>query len=1235
MRSSLPPGAPGAPTVTPRTRSVWPGRESSHGSLMSASSIGSSSISRSSDSSRSRIRRHANRLSGVFLRRPAAPTSASMSLRAGLQSSQSTQARKESMILPDGLTADDPSELSNQITAPGILKIFGNEICEGAHYKSVLASTQSSAKELVKEALERYGLGKETVESYILCDTIGSIGSHQWKTEGFRVVGDHEKPLLLQSLWKPREGLARRFELQKRSSVEEKTSKEMDTITAGINAQARKLQKSRSRVTSTLIQRTAAHTHKLWRSKSELDILDVEIKVNDAVIRNPSGSLNQSLKQNGIHYLEAPCGGDGGQSSTDTEVLCPPTRGPRAERGPDESEREETESSRDSTTLYSIHPPHECPYLLLLQGCTLTQDYVIYLLTGPDVVIGGESDDDDGPKANILLSAGDLLLRHCSFHRSTAGDPTWLRPFQGAVVTRNGLVLKNEEQLNPGDVIGLGKHYLFLFKDPLAIMQQERNPILSAPWMLSQTTVCASSQHGESLLCSTCNDLQSCSCKEPPFLKSPTGSHLTLSYDTKHEAHIVREIVAMGTNERSALSVSFLLCMCLQHSAAYLHISDLHRFLLLMARELQNAVWEQTKALAVLQPEDLCVDCLKTEDIPAVTVCELILGLRPLVVWMSNSLELLQIIQRQLPLILEWRLQKAQQELQLTWVHSATEETIAVLEEVVMLTFQQCVYYITKVLYPILPGLLDHNPFRDCSSESSPSLCDADGLKVAAGIQQVLDLLNESDLLFSDCQVHPEISSQFIGYLFYFINASLLNSLLERGSEQGFYQWSKGIQIQANLDLILDWAHSAGLGELALEQTQALCSAINVLATPRKILLQASWESLRSDFPALRPSQLNHLLALYWPASTCRALWAPCAQDQEAAHRTDDILESFDTQHPLVLPDGGYQLQLRRPVTDVVLRKELDLLKETISTFSEPEFKVVTSEIQFPQDSSIHTLTTSTEMDILPEASIQSHPTAQNEVVLTPTSIHNNTTSPPTSADSLQTSILTLHLDEFTSRANNIWSHSLRKLELKSDEGQGSSLDASCLLTPPNTPHKEDPDLMNPEHVGMKTDEKYNPWISASHAHAGGGLVSECLAALTVEPSNIDSCPLKRLVELKEEEEQEEEEYERRDDSFFDELFSLELERGEQGLGLALFDTRDTSLPVKGIFIRAVVPESPAALSEKLLAGDRILAVNGVSLFGLDYHSGRELIQSAAPRLRLLVARSEWMTKALQAECSC
>ncbi len=68
----------------------------------------------------------------------------------------------------------------------------------------------------------------------------------------------------------------------------------------------------------------------------------------------------------------------------------------------------------------------------------------------------------------------------------------------------------------------------------------------------------------------------------------------------------------------------------------------------------------------------------------------------------------------------------------------------------------------------------------------------------------------------------------------------LLVFVLSAGSEPGFYQWSGGVRLRANLDLLLDWAHTAGLGEVALENTHTLSSAINLLATPRKNLLQVS-----------------------------------------------------------------------------------------------------------------------------------------------------------------------------------------------------------------------------------------------------------------------------------------------------------------------------------------------------------------------------------------------------------
>lgn len=91
-----------------------------------------------------------------------------------------------------------------------------------------------------------------------------------------------------------------------------------------------------------------------------------------------------------------------------------------------------------------------------------------------------------------------------------------------------------------------------------------------------------------------------------------------------------------------------------------------------------------------------------------------------------------------------------------------------------------------QVLYPLLPGQLDCNPFRESPDPQAPAECagapGSGGLQVPGEIQQIVEVLTETWRLLSDCHLHPEISSQFIGYLFYFINASLFNSLMERGT---------------------------------------------------------------------------------------------------------------------------------------------------------------------------------------------------------------------------------------------------------------------------------------------------------------------------------------------------------------------------------------------------------------------------------------------------------------------
>ncbi|XP_014916080.1 ras-associating and dilute domain-containing protein-like [Poecilia latipinna] len=1235
---SLPPRPPSFSKAPAKRRFVRLGRKSSDGS-QSGVSTGSSSTCRSAEGvairqpNKSRISRQTNRLSGVFHRNPV-PTSGSMALTAGLLSSRSVQVRKSSMFSAEVLPEDDPSELSNQITAPGILKIFGNEICEGAHYKSVLATTHSSAGELVKEALDRYGLRKEESDSYVLCDTIGSIDSHQWRTEGFRVVGDHEKPLLLQSLWKPREGLARRFEIQRKSSIEEKTSKERDTVTAGINAQARKLQKSRSRVTSSLVERTLGRSQKLWRSKSEMDLLDGGDK-SDGKRDARAKSLRESLGHSSVHSreslengprlidicsTEAPFERDGGTASK-TENLSPPR--PRGEREGEESEREETESSDDNTTQYSIHPPHDCPYLLLLQGWSLTQDFIIYLLAAPHILIGRRGECEDKPSVDVVLFADDILPSHCSLHRHGVGSTITLSPCKDAAVSRNGKAVKDNVQLSSGDIIGLGKHYLFLFRDPLPSVNKEESnaspePTLSAaPWIMCLSPPAAATIHSTAMIhcincIPNCTDFRGSARKRspnkgPPFLTSPRGHILTLSYRIEDEDRVVKEIFAMdGTSiitDGAPLTVSFLLSLCLQYATAYLHTSDLRRLLLLSASEVQSATWDCTTKLAAVYPED------EGSNHEVRSLHDVISGLRPLVVWMANALELLQFIQHQLPLILEWRNRMEEQrredgdweddeskevenlamlELRLSCIRSASEETMAVLEEVILLAFQQCVYYITKFLYTVLPSLLDCNPFRESAGDCGRGL-GGSGMHVPMEISQVVEVLDESWRLLLDCQVHPEVSSQLIGYLFYFINASLFNSLMERGSEPGFYQWSRGVRMRANLDLVLDWAHAAGLGELALEHTHTLSSAINLLATPRKNLLQTPWASLRSDYPALSPAQLHHLLSLYSPASPCAQTWAPSAQDRGPANTTADILESFDTHHPLELPDEGYLLQLRRPVADPALREQLQKLKEFIGALSDSQMN--DADAKKHQVGAAQTDAAQAVNDILQNVGLEACNSSPDDLILPP--------SPSC-----------LNWDELSTVVPHIVAENQINLEpTEPSEVQWSALDPPCLLIRPKTGA-----LMNPNSETVECE---------------GGLVSECLAALNADHLKSDCDTVKRLLELKEEEEEAGEE--EVDDN--DEVFSLELERGETGLGLALVDTRNTSMKVKGVFIRAVVPDSPAAKCEKLEPGDRILAVNGVNLLGLDYESGKELIQSSGARPRLLVARSHYMAAALQNEC--
>ncbi|XP_061906349.1 ras-associating and dilute domain-containing protein-like isoform X4 [Entelurus aequoreus] len=628
---------------SPKKKLVTLGRKGSNGSAQSNSSV---ITVRSTESTgvrqpaKSKIRRHNKRLSSVFSHSP--------NLRGGPHADRQLQAE------------DDPAELSCQVSVPGILKIFGGDICQGTNYKSVLATTQSSAKELVKEALDRYCLEKEDAGDYVLCDVIGQTGGEtggetQWRREYFRVVSDNEKPLVLQSLWKPKEGFSRRFEIQRRSSVEEQSLKERDTVTAGINAQARKLQKNRSRAISLFVDGSAEDVDGMdfWRSLSEMDLT--------GAAKEPGAALGEERR-----------------AEADQEV---------ARLG---VEKEETESSDDNNTQYSIHPPFDFPYFLLLHGYDHRQDFLIYLLAGGSTVLGGcrdgDGDDEESMKVDVLLYAPDVLPQHCRVRRLDAdGEPgrmaTVLTPFHGAPVTRNGSVLKEESELRPGDLVGLGEHYLFLFKDPTG----PAGPLHTPPWV--------------SRLCPRLDAAcQSCSLPAANTDAFPPGDgEALLSYELDQEETVLQHIVDMLDPGGAApkLTVAFLLSLCLQHSASAFHVAHFRRLLLRMAARVQHAVWDKTKELASVQTESAAEGRLLLD------TRQLIPGLRPLALWMANAIELLHFVQHRVPQLMAQNRQGLGDE-DVSCTRSACEDAMTVLEEVIMFTFQQSVYYLTKASWTSL-----------------------------------------------------------------------------------------------------------------------------------------------------------------------------------------------------------------------------------------------------------------------------------------------------------------------------------------------------------------------------------------------------------------------------------------------------------------------------------------------------------------------------------------------------
>ncbi|RXN31278.1 ras-associating and dilute domain-containing -like protein [Labeo rohita] len=283
-----------------------------------------------------------------------------------------------------------------------------------------------------------------------------------------------------------------------------------------------------------------------------------------------------------------------------------------------------------------------------------------------------------------------------------------------------------------------------------------------------------------------------------------------------------------------------------------------------------------------------------------------------------------------------------------------------------------------------------------------------------------------------------------------------------------------------------------------------------------------SWKSLRVEFPSLNAAQLHHILREYEPRRSCPTAWTPTGDEASAALATADILENFDQHPPLILPTDGFIIQLKTPISDPELIKQLHRFQRIIKKMTETESEPPQLVSAVPMEAKL------TKMEV--------HPKAHLEVG------HTELVFPHAGASDLCS-------------CEALLTKKLQNLELQNKDAARPALDPSCLLTPPNTPQ-------NLELTDSDTD---SPQLTS-----------------TVRPEEGES----EECEIGE-----------------DDVFVLELQRAACGLGLMLVDGEEIESTVSGIYIKSVLTDSPAALSRRLRAGDRILAVNGLSLVGVDYQT--------------------------------
>ena len=427
------------------------------------------------------------------------------------------------------------SELSTNQMVPGVLKVFGAGISADSNYKSVKVTNTSDADSIVKQALGKYKLDSADSNDFVLCDVVGHFrkvtegtqkdkgkdGQMQWVTEYARVVGENERPLVLQSLWQPSGNRLRRFEIHRKGSQVDGPAP--SPITNGV---------ARKKAT-------------IASEPPDLALLKKKISVSS-------------------------------QSECSETGMDSPQRS-RIDDG----------SISHSNLTFNVSTAVDVPYLLLLRGCGIAEDYLLHRLDDDQMVIGRPAIGQKHP--DIPLYSDDLQTQHCQLFKKLPADnesvaesedgleQVFLEPFPNCEVMVNGRTVTEAILLTPGDLLQIGLHYVFLYKDPIRISDAN----LVFDWLPGLAVNGYPSSHGKAKVI-----------QMQQVARNP--NRLILAYELDDEDRLLEYFVTIcepSRDEDFELVASYLFILAIEYSAFNHTDVDTRRLILKVTNVIQAVAW--------------------------------------------------------------------------------------------------------------------------------------------------------------------------------------------------------------------------------------------------------------------------------------------------------------------------------------------------------------------------------------------------------------------------------------------------------------------------------------------------------------------------------------------------------------------------------------------------------------------------------------------------------------------